>query len=564
MNAEITKLKNQLTNCDDDKKHFILLEIAEQFRNISLKKSRDYINQSIAVACKVGDKKNLASSYFQLSTVLIDESNYQSALENIITAQKLFLDIKDDEGIAKCLRLNGIIYGQTSDYKKALNFSQQALEKESKLQPENKTNIAGILNNIGIIYKDMRQYEKALEYHLKALQIRREIGKERGLAFSYNNIGVVYEFMHKTEKALYYYLKSYKIKKKLNDVLGLANTCLNIGNQLIELASYKKAEKYLCRGLETVEKLGSKLRIIDFHFALFRLFYKQQKYKEAIEHHIEYTRLKDKTFNNKLKRKIAEMQHKFDFETQKKEAEIYRLKNIELKNANASKDKFFSIIAHDLKSPFSSIISFVNLVKNSFDRYRKKELLSLVGELETTTINTFNLLENLLEWSRMQSGVIEFKPGLFNLTEIIKSVIEIKSQKAKEKEIELRFNREEDLITYGDKNMIETVLRNLINNAIKFTHSKGTIKVKASKKDGKIGVSIKDNGIGIKPEHLGKLFNIESNFSTFGTANEKGTGLGLILVNEFIRKNKGKITVKSEIGKGSNFTFYLPSEPEKE
>ncbi len=229
----------------------------------------------------------------------------------------------------------------------------------------------------------------------------------------------------------------------------------------------------------------------------------------------------------------------------------------QLKSTNAAKDKMFSIIAHDLKSPFSTIFAFVNLMKKNYDKYDKKHLFKLINELEKSTSSGYTLLENLLTWSRMESGRMKYNPQKLNLSEIISRVYDLYTIKAAQKGIELIANIQPEIYVFADNFMIETVLRNLVNNAIKFTLPNGTITISVNEKSDEYIVSVSDTGIGIPKENLKKLFKIETAYSTFGTAYEKGTGLGLILCKEFVEKNNGKIWVESEENKGTTFYFTL-------
>ena len=227
----------------------------------------------------------------------------------------------------------------------------------------------------------------------------------------------------------------------------------------------------------------------------------------------------------------------------------------ELKESNATKDKFFSIIAHDLKTPFATMSAFVNLINKYYDKYNKKQLKELVIELDRSMKNAYMLLENLLTWSRMKSGRMSFSPTDFDIAKVCFDIIELYAVKAAQKGIEINANFQDGLIVHADKFMIETVLRNLINNAVKFTKPKGKITVKIEEEKENYIVSVSDTGIGISQENQKKLFKIDTAYSTFGTALEKGTGLGLILCKEFVEKNGGKIWVESKENKGTVFYF---------
>lgn len=253
--------------------------------------------------------------------------------------------------------------------------------------------------------------------------------------------------------------------------------------------------------------------------------------------------------------------------TERKQTELKMIESEKkLKELNAMKDKFFSIIAHDLKSPFSSILGLTELLLMRFDEYDAEKKRFFIQNIYKSTNKTFNLLENLLTWAGSQTGRIKYNPQKINIKSIAKESLSLMQHKAEKKEITLQNNITTDYFAFADKSTVETVFRNLISNALKFTPEKGKIEIdcieKTEKQTHYFQIRISDTGIGISPDNLNKLFRIDQNVSTLGTDNEKGTGLGLILCKEFIEKNKGKIWVESQKGKGSSFYFTLPANGE--
>jgi len=233
-------------------------------------------------------------------------------------------------------------------------------------------------------------------------------------------------------------------------------------------------------------------------------------------------------------------------------------KTAELNELNASKDKFFSIIAHDLKNPFNTIIGFSDILIeeiSSGDLVKGNEYARMI---HSSAVQTFRLLENLLEWANSQTGKISYKPSPVNLNELLKEDFGTLNDMAIRKNIELKPFIPENLVVMADRNMIKTVLRNLISNAIKFTPKNGKVEVNALTNDKYAEIAVSDNGIGMTKEIRAKIFRIDANHLTRGTENEKGTGLGLFLCKEFVEKHGGKILVESESGKGSTFKFILP------
>ncbi len=244
--------------------------------------------------------------------------------------------------------------------------------------------------------------------------------------------------------------------------------------------------------------------------------------------------------------------------TERKFSEIQLQKySEELQELNATKDKFFSIIAHDLKTPFNSILGLSEIMKDEAKHLDIATIEEYAGMIYSTSKNTFRLLENLLDWARIQQSRMTFNPGPILLKKLVGEAVELMIEKANSKQIAIINFIPENLIVVADEDMLKTIFRNLVSNALKFTSANGKVEIKAVSTAHSIEISVKDTGTGIKQEDIGKLFKIDSNFSKRGTENEKGTGLGLMLCKEFVEKHGGKIWVESEEGKGSKFCFSL-------
>jgi len=242
----------------------------------------------------------------------------------------------------------------------------------------------------------------------------------------------------------------------------------------------------------------------------------------------------------------------------KKQAEKLDEQRSELEALNHTKDKFFAIIAHDLKNPFSSILGISELLAREFESFDSESLKNFITQIYKSTNTTFNLLENLLQWSMLQTGRVPLKPELVELKEIINENVELLTGNASNKGIAIESELNDNSFAYVDANQIATVVRNLISNAIKFSSHDGTISVKIKSRGDFQEISVTDSGIGISEHDQKKLFSIETDHTTIGGSQEKGTGLGLILCKEFIERNGGKIWVESKLGKGCRFSFTVP------
>ncbi len=233
----------------------------------------------------------------------------------------------------------------------------------------------------------------------------------------------------------------------------------------------------------------------------------------------------------------------------------------ELQDLNATKDKFFSIIAHDLRGPFNGFLGLTEWMIDNIGEYTQDRIVELLQKQHHAAKTLFALLENLLAWSRIQRGIMEYIPEKVWFGSLVNDIVALFQATAEQKQITLSNSVPSKLVVYADQNMIETVIRNLISNALKFTDARGTIDVSVRDDGPTIEVSVSDTGVGMDQDGISKLFLIDAKYSRVGTAGERGTGLGLILCKELVEKHGGRIWVESEIGQGTCFRFTLPKSP---
>jgi len=232
--------------------------------------------------------------------------------------------------------------------------------------------------------------------------------------------------------------------------------------------------------------------------------------------------------------------------------------NAQLEKLNIDKDRFISILGHDLKNLFNNLLGFSELLTEDIRNLNTNEIEDIAKNINITAKITNKLLEDILLWVRTQQGKIPFKPQILNFRDICNNILEVLKPNADAKKIKINYSSTDDLNVFADDDMLKTVLRNLVSNAIKYTNKNGEVNINAEENFGNIIISVSDNGIGIANDELTKLFNISEVITTKGTANERGTGLGLLLCKDFVVKHGGKIWVESEVGKGSDFKFTLP------
>ena len=235
----------------------------------------------------------------------------------------------------------------------------------------------------------------------------------------------------------------------------------------------------------------------------------------------------------------------------------------QLKELNATKDKFFSIIAHDLRNPVSALFNFSQYLESNISTISNEELPQYISIMKNTANGLFGLLDELLLWANLQSNHYEFKPALLQVAEEANTVVNLLGANAARKKVHMAINIDPETQVFADHNMLHTILRNLVTNAIKFTPSNGSININSSINHHEVFINVEDTGIGIAKENMEKLFRIDQQSSTLGTEGETGTGLGLVLCKEMVERNNGKIWVESNPGQGTCFTFALPKQPQK-
>jgi PAS domain S-box-containing protein len=239
------------------------------------------------------------------------------------------------------------------------------------------------------------------------------------------------------------------------------------------------------------------------------------------------------------------------------QAQYLTITNTELERLNKTKDKFFSIIAHDLRNPFNAIMGFSDLLCHDFNEMDDKQKLGLLELINLSSESAYNLLDNLLQWARTQTDKIKFNPEYFELSEVVKQVMDLQGIIAEKKQVSVENLIQESTRVYADKNMIHTVIRNLISNAIKFSKKGGKVFISSFDNGNMTEIVIRDEGIGMSRDNLSMLFRIDTYYSTSGTSGESGTGLGLIICKEFVEKNNGRIRASSKEDEGTAISFTL-------
>ena len=494
-----------------------------------LEAAKDYFLKALQIRIGLNDKREIANTYGNLGNLyyLLDE--FRQAEQNLLKSMELYKEVDDKSGIAKTYSSLGRLYKHWGDLNNARNYFQQSMDIAkviglNRIVTENYLNLAEVMYNIG-------DYESAYNYQQEYIIMRDSIYSEESRRKTHE-LQFMYDREQK-ESELQLLKKNEQITMLSTQRDKLLRNFLIVGVIMVLVSLFFLYNRFLILRNSNILLEKQKREISESNAQLVELNHSLMEQKKMHE----------------------ELNHKLNLSNQKlKESER------NLMEINATKDKFFSIISHDLRNPFASIVSFSRILKRDILNMSKDELSELALELDKSVLKIDNLLENLLQWSRTQTGKIKYRPEYIALHEIIKENVNLVQNNARDKNIKLVDKVDDDLAVWADRNMTDTVIRNLLSNALKYTEQGGEITLSSYVKDHKAFISVKDDGVGIPEENKRKIFQTDSLHSTYGTMDEKGSGLGLLLCKEFVEKQGGDIFFESELGKGSEFTFSLPCE----
>ncbi|MFH0761621.1 MAG: tetratricopeptide repeat-containing sensor histidine kinase [Bacteroidota bacterium] len=490
-----------------------------------------YLSEALHLFQESGDESGIARTLNRQAAVNIDfndPAGLDRGYPQLLESQKLAEKIGDYDLQVNNLIMTGAYFGYKDDYETALDNLFKA--KELIAKAINQYHLSLVLKNIGTIYYKAGNAPKAVEYHRLA-----------------------YDDALRSGIKVYQWLAAYG--------LGLAYSKMN---------EEDSAYKYQAIGLQ------ARVEIIDEVRALQKAMMEEQFLKESYERNLEDRSRLRRWINAilciSLFSVILIFIHLFIRNNQLRKVNqvltdrnrIIEEQKTELKSLNAQKDKIYSIIAHDLRNPFNSILGFSELLSGGIGHSSKTQILNLSQNQHNSAVKFYNLLENLLQWAQLQQGTISFNPQMLSLSEMADECIMTTHEAALRKNINLNPDVGDSLWVYADKTMLGSILRNLVSNAVKFTPDGGSVFLSAAPADdNKIEISVRDTGIGMDPEILSNLYRFEKTVPRRGTNGESSSGLGLRICKEFAEHNGGSIRVESEPGKGSLFIVSLPSQKQQ-
>ncbi len=557
----------------------------------NLKESHNYFIQALDLANLLKDSIQIGYTYNNLTDYYIKKASYTQALENVLIGYQIFEKLNNKKGMAYSLNYLGEIYILHGDYEKALSYLNEAAKL--RLEFNDLRGYSKTTTNIGVICFRQNELDSAEFYYMKSLNINNKIRYYKGKSRVLSLLGDIHIKNKLYKRANKNIGAALRIDREIKNKAGEITNLNKLGSLYLTLGKFDLAKSHFYNALKFANESEHLDQEMVSYLNLSNYYSSVHNFSKAYNYLNKYMAIKDSIYSHERMGRFANLQT--IFATSRKEIENKLLKNeIDyktrnnqfliaffivtliiiillvskfraqnkannlLKELNSSKDKFFSILAHDLKNPFQALMGYTNMLHDDFDDFSKEEIKTSIESLKNISHNVYNLLEGLLEWSRAQTGRMEYNPTLFELSEETKLVVALYNENANVKRIQLSSEIDDSINIFADRNMINTILRNLVGNAIKFTKQNGSVKILAKKDNNNIKIIVTDTGLGMSSEVVESLFKIDIHHSTLGTDGEVGTGVGLMLCYELVKYNKGNIWVESELGKGSKFIFTLP------
>ncbi|NBC83511.1 MAG: tetratricopeptide repeat protein [Bacteroidetes bacterium] len=564
-----------------------------------------YSNRAIALADKYNYKPTEAWVY--KGTAYLNKGHLVEALEAFMHAAKLYQEENNSIGLATVYTYISSAYSSQENYTLAINYLNKAATIFK--QENDSVRMASCLHNLGYEYYEKSRYDSSLMFYDKAKAIYHKLGFDIGIAYCHGNTGKVYSKLSDPAKAEKNLMKAIDLLRATNDHYAVTDFMIEYSNVLGQQGKFPAAIHVANHSFKLAEENQFNEFKKDAAYRLSQLYSQLHQYDSAYHYQGIYMKYKDSIQNIEAVQKMADLRTEFEVEQKQTEVDLLEknraiqrivigalmliillatgliyiyYKNLirtrklnkeladskedleiqqeQLRNLNHIKDKFFSIISHDLRGPISSFSGISMMIKESIEKDNREMLDEIAEFTDQTVVSLSGLLENLLNWALSQQGKFPFEMQHLNLKNEINEAVKYLSTIAISKNIQLEMHLTDNLLINADKNSFMTIIRNLLSNAFKFSHKNGTVKISAREiNNHQVEIKVVDEGIGIPANKLNELFILNEAKSTRGTEQEKGIGLGLTLVYEFVHLNNGEIAVKSTEGRGTCFilTFDL-------
>lgn len=515
-------------------------------------KSLDHNRISLDSRLKYSDSEGVAHNYSNYGNIYVSLGDSPSAIDYYQKALTIFAELKDEYAMGMVYNNMGAMYFRLDELDKALELFKATKEIAKKLN--HKHLYATCLNNISNILHSQEKYEESINLDYEALEIQREIGDRYGEALSMGNLGGTYNTMGINDKAIDFLTESISLRQILGDKIGEAEASLELGKLYAKLRKPVRAKSFITTSIDIGKSLNLNSHLATCHQVYSDLLESIGEYKEALEQHKLHLQCWRRVFSEDSDKKVKNLQVLYEVDKQKKETEIYRLKNIELAQLNNEKNEFLGIAAHDMKNPLTGIILTTTAIRRNIDRFSKEEIIKRISKIELIAERMQLIIKNMLDINAIEEGKLNLNIEEFDIRFVLRKIIDEFTLSALQKNIKIEFESGNERINLRtDGNSLTEILENLLSNAIKYSQAGKKVYLKCSKENDKAIIEIKDEGLGFTEEDKKYMFKKFARLSAKPTGGEHSTGLGLSIVKKLTDILGGEITFESEPDKGSTF-----------
>ncbi|MBS1492265.1 MAG: tetratricopeptide repeat-containing sensor histidine kinase [Bacteroidetes bacterium] len=515
-------------------------------------KALEHNSKSLELRSKHNQLNGVAHNYNNYANIYLSLGDNPSAVEYYQKALTIFQELNDEYAMGMVYNNMGALHFRLNEYDKALELFNNTMEIAGKVNHKHLYSTS--LNNIANIYHDQGRYEESIEIDLKALELQRQIGDRYGEALSLGNLGSTYNDMDINDKAIDCLTESISMRQTIGDKTGEAEASLELGKLYKKLNKPSRAKTFIENSIAIGESLKLYNHLSVCHTVYSELFEQIGEFDKALEQFKLHYKYWKEVFSEESDKKIKNLQVLYEVDKQKKETEIYRLKNIELAELNMEKNEFLGIAAHDLKNPLTGIILNTSTIRRNIDKFSKEDVLKRIGKIELTAERMQLIIKNMLDINAIEEGRLNLHYEEFDIKLLLKKIIEDFTTAASQKEIKINFESGEDkVLLTTDGSSLTEIIENLLSNAIKYSPNGKTVHVKCFKENESAVIEIKDEGLGFTDEDKKSVFHKFARLSAKPTGGEHSTGLGLSIVKKLTDILGGEVTFESEPNKGSTF-----------
>lgn len=569
---------------------------------------------------KINEQNYLALSYTNIGNLYYTLGRYDKALDYLSKAVRISEISGDSTNMAMSYNNVGNVYLSLEDFVPALEFYNKAVAINKSLNRI--YGLSTSYNNIAMVYEGQGEYKLALEHNRLSIELSRRVNDNEGIVLSLINTGNIYIAIDEFEQAEVSLMEAQRLSSSISSGYTKSRIQIGLGKLKLATNHYDESINYYRNALPFALKVKANTQLLEIYKGLSEAWKGKGDYRRAYEHLELFTSITDSIYNEENNNRLNMLRVSFESENTERDNQLLKQQNIfsqmalkrqqiirnlfigfsvivivflvvlysfyQSKNRkskllaerneqiirqkdelnklykeqfklNETKNKFFSIVAHDLKSPFQTILGFSELLSSEYEYLSEEQRIESAANILKVSNEAFRLIENLLEWGRTQTGATHATFKLFNVREMVLTTTPVFDPQLERKKLKIVYDLPPLLQGWADPDMIMAVVRNVVSNAIKFSPVESQIEISARMSNNMIYLSISDHGEGIPEDILNRLFTLDPRVQRSGTMGEKGTGLGLTLCKEFMELNQGDIKAISEAGKGSLFTIIFQS-----